>query len=170
MKSRFFILSVVAVVFLTSSCTRRIMDFTLISTKNVELSKFPTYKRGTSRVEGKDTKSIIIFIPTGVPDAKEAIDRAIESTPGAVALVDGVLTYKNFYIPYIYGEMTYVVEGTPLIDPAFASVDELGDYSVCMLNKNGEVMKTITMEEDEYNELRDEIFNSPNKMYRKLIR
>jgi hypothetical protein len=49
---------------------------------------------------------------------KEAIDQAIESKPGAVALVDGVVYQKIWYIPYIYGQSGFTVEGTPLIDPA----------------------------------------------------
>ncbi|MGZ6519130.1 MAG: hypothetical protein ACXVED_16195, partial [Bacteroidia bacterium] len=69
------------------------------------------------RIKGEDKKSIVIFIPTGVPNVKEAMDNAIESTPGAVALVDGVVTEYKWYIPYIYGEFGYEVEGTPLLDP-----------------------------------------------------
>ena len=49
--------------------------------------------------------------------AEEALDKAIESTPGAVGLVDGVITHYSWYIPYIYGENWYEVDGTPLIDP-----------------------------------------------------
>lgn len=97
-------------------CTRRITDFTIISTKNMDLSQTSGFTRGSERVTGEDKASIIVIIPTGEPDLKEAIDRAIESTPGAVGLVDGVVRYKWFYIPYIYGETTYEVEGTPLID------------------------------------------------------
>ncbi len=99
-------------------CTTRIVDFTTISTKNVDWSKAETFVRASARVEGRDTTHIIIFIPTGVPNMKEAIDRAIESTPGGVALVDGVVYSKFWWIPYIYGRTSYVVEGTPLIDPA----------------------------------------------------
>ena len=46
------------------------------------------------------------------------MDKAIESTPGAVGLLDGVINKHYWYIPYIYGEVSYEVEGTPLIDPA----------------------------------------------------
>ena len=98
---------------------------------------------------------------------------AIESVPGAVALLDGVLTYKWFYIPYIYGEYTYVIEGTPLIDPALANIEDiekLNDYSLCLLDKKGEVLKSVQLGEEKYNLIRDEIFNSPNRMYKKLVK
>ena len=45
------------------------------------------------------------------------MDKAIESVPSAIGLVDGVVTYSWWWIPYLYGEFGYEVEGTPLIDP-----------------------------------------------------
>jgi hypothetical protein len=101
-----------------SGCSTRITDFTFISSKNIDLSHGADFKRSPVRVKGEDRKSIIILIPTGVPNVKEAMDRAIESTPGAVGLVDGVITHYSWYIPYVYGENWYEVDGTPLIDPA----------------------------------------------------
>lgn len=107
---------VVMCIVLLTGCSTRLVDFTLISSKNVELSHGELLKRGSQRVYGEDRKSMIIIIPTGEPSVKEAMDRAIEKTPGAVGLVDGVVTHKSWYIPYIYGEFWYEVEGTPLID------------------------------------------------------
>jgi len=106
---------------LLTGCTTRLTDFTIISTKNVDLSVIGRARRGSARVQGKDTAHIIIFIPTGTPNMKTAIDRAIESVPGSVALVDGVLYQSFFYIPYIYGQSSFIVEGTPLINTAQAS-------------------------------------------------
>lgn len=114
-----FILSClfVSFVMLSIGCTTRLVDFTAISTKNVDWSKSTLFRRAKTRVQGEDKVHIIVIIPTGVPNMKEAIDRAIESTPGGVALMDGVVTRKAWYIPYIYGQSSFVVEGTPLIDP-----------------------------------------------------
>lgn len=111
-----FVLGLIALI--SVGCTTRLVDFTAISTKNVDWSKAETFSRSSSRVKGIDKIHIIIFIPTGVPNMKEAIDQAIESKPGGVALVDGVVYQKFWWIPYIYGQSSYVVEGTPLIDPA----------------------------------------------------
>lgn len=108
-----FLLSIILVM---SACTTRITDFTILSTKNVDLADMGKYKRLPDRVTGSDTAHIILIIPTGTPNVKEAIDNAIESVPGGVALVDGVVTYSWFYIPYIFGEMTYTVEGNVLVD------------------------------------------------------
>lgn len=112
----FLLLSVLTLI--NVGCTTRLVDFTTISTKNVDWSRAATFNRASARVEGKDLVHIIIFIPTGTPNMKEAIDRAIESKPGGVALVDGVVYSKVWYIPYIYGQISYVVEGTPLLDPS----------------------------------------------------
>jgi hypothetical protein len=110
-------ISSICVMFATASCVTRVTDFTVLSTKNVNLARMGEYQRQPTRVTGADTKHIIIFIPTGFPDVKEAIDRAIESAPGGIALVDGVIRHKWWYIPYIYGQESYVAEGTVLVDP-----------------------------------------------------
>lgn len=102
---------------LLSGCSQRIVDFTVISSKNIDLSRGADFKRSPVRVKGEDRKMIIIFIPTGIPNAKEAMDNAIESVPGAVGLLDGVITQHSWYIPYIYGESWVEVEGTPLVGP-----------------------------------------------------
>lgn len=115
MKWRFVAL---ACVFLcATSCVTRLTDFTVLSTKNVDLSRMGEYKRQSTRVTGTDMRHVLIFIPLGLPNAKEAIDRAIESTPGGIALVDGVIEHHFWYIPYIYGQVSYVAEGTVLVDP-----------------------------------------------------
>lgn len=100
-------------------CTTRMTDYTLISTKNVDLSKMNTYQRAGSRVKGQDVTHTILIFPSGMPNMKEAIDNTIEATPGCVALTDGVVFSRSFYIPLIYGQSAYVIEGTPLIDPEF---------------------------------------------------
>jgi len=100
-----------------SGCSQRMVDFTIVSSKNIDLSHGADFKRSPTRVKGEDRKRIIIVIPTGIPNSKEAMDKAIESVPGAVGLVDGVITQHSWLIPCIYGENWIEVEGTPLIDP-----------------------------------------------------
>src|SRR3990172_6884047 len=110
----------------------------MISTKNIDLSHAASFQRAKARSEGIDKIHLIVFIPTGVPNMKEAIDRAIERVPGAVALVDGVVSSRFWWIPYVYGQSMYVVEGTPLIDPSVASATPPGDYMV-WLDESGSV-------------------------------
>ena len=126
------------------------VDFTIISSKNVELSRAASFERARTRASGIDRVHIIIFIPTGMPNAKEAMDRAIESVPGAVALLDGVITSKFWYIPYIYGQQWYVVEGTPLIDPKLASVVMDAKYMITRLDSDGKVIESRAVTKEEY--------------------
>lgn len=77
-----------------------------------ELQRYPM------RAAGADATHIISFNPTGAySGANNALDKAIESQPGRVALVDGVITRKWFYIPLIYGCHGYEVQGNVLVEP-----------------------------------------------------
>jgi hypothetical protein len=89
----------------------------MISSKNIELSKMGQYIRGSSRIIGEDSSAIIFIIPVGQAHPKMALDRAIESIPGCVALLDGVLSSTVFMLPPLFATFQYNVEGTCLIDP-----------------------------------------------------
>jgi len=136
-----------------TGCKTRFVDFTIISTKNVDLSKMGTFKRG-ARTEGVDKIYIIIFIPTGQPNLKEAIDRAIESVPGGVALLDGVVSQGFFYIPYIYGEANFTVEGTVLIDPSLSGHAKAATgepaYYVATLDHSGKAVSCRQVSPEEF--------------------
>jgi hypothetical protein len=148
----------VLTVLILSSCSHRFLDFTLISSKNVDFSKATTFERGKDRVEGKDMVRWIIVFPTGTVNVKEALDRAIESTPGCVALLDGVIYMKFWYIPYIYGMQSATVEGTPLIDPSLAfNSTGMPTFGKIELNKNGEIKSVESISNTEYYALKDKI-------------
>lgn len=99
-----------------SSCTHRLTDFTVISTKNVPLGKeVASLQKANQRVKGVDRSHIILFIPIGTPNMKEAIDKAIEKYPGAIGLADGVVKSKG-WTALLYGQNSYVVEGTPIYE------------------------------------------------------
>lgn len=100
---------------LSTGCESKLGDFTLLSSKNVDLSNFSNSKaeQSSEQVVGEDCSHIIIFIPTGVPNMKMAVDRALESS-NAYMLTNARLSEKFFYIPYIYGQDKFVVKGTPV--------------------------------------------------------
>jgi hypothetical protein len=94
-------LAVVATMLL-SSCKTRLVDFTVISSKNVNLRLSEDGKG--PRVEGRDMKFC------GRPELKEAIDRALEGAgPGYDALIDGVVYQRNEFL-----KNGFSVEGTPI--------------------------------------------------------
>lgn len=153
---RFFKLFVVGLILVgMSACTHRLVDFTIISSKNVDLSKAATFKRGNQRVEGVDKAYIIIFIPTGFPEVKQAVDNAIEKVPGCVALVDGVISQTAWY--FLIGYNGINVEGTPLIDPSLAMYEGglKSNYMIAEMNEKGEVASFKYVTKDEYQQYKD---------------
>ena len=143
-----------------SGCTHRITDFTIISTKNVDLSSAGKFKRAKGRIKGVDTQHMLVFIPLGAfPSMKEAIDDAIEQVPGAVALVDGVVYFKAFWL-VIYGQRQYIIEGTPLIDPKLASKKYDTPYLVARYDHDAKQYNVTSVSEAEYVKLKSELTDS----------
>ncbi len=60
-------------------------------------------------VIGKNTKPVIIIIPSGNPSIEDAIENALMKFNGDL-MQNVVIYYKWFYIPYIYGEYTFEVK------------------------------------------------------------
>jgi hypothetical protein len=127
-------LSLFLVLFLFDGCTQRIIDFTVISSKQMNM-KIDDSGKG-DRVVGKDGVYWIISIPLGAPNLKEAVDRAIESAgPGYDALIDGVV-YSEFWWAIITGYSGYKVEGTPIKSSKIIAelIKEGKDVNVAMKN------------------------------------
>ena len=98
---------------LCQNCTYRVIDFTVISSKNVSLN-LPENSKG-QRVKGQDYVTTFLGIPWGSPNLKEATDQAIESAGAEYdALIDGVIYQKRKWY-FLFGKFGYEVEGTPII-------------------------------------------------------
>lgn len=150
---------------LFGSCSHRVLDFTLISSKNVDITKSASFVRGKNRVSGNDMVHWIIIVPTGTVSIKKALDRAIESTPGCVALLDGVIYTKFWWIPYIYGQQEASIEGTPLIDPSLAdNGSDIPKYGKIELDRNGEIKYSEHISFTEYFALKDKIAKNSKEM------
>ncbi|QZE15504.1 hypothetical protein K4L44_06640 [Halosquirtibacter laminarini] len=150
---RFTTLSLMLLFIITlfSSCTQRLLDFTMISSKNIDLTHGADFQRGPKRVDGADKIHYIICFPTGVVNIKEALDRAIESTPGCVALLDGVIYCKYWYIPLIYGQYKAIVEGTPLIDPQIKQTSSVQDnYRILSFDKKGKLTESRSVDAETF--------------------
>ena len=141
-------------IIMLSGCVTRLGDFTVISTKNIDWSKASNFKRHTAEVEGQDIAHIIVFIPTKFAiNIEEAVDEAIETVPGAVALTDAVIRHKFWYIPYIYGQEGYVIEGTPLIDTSRVTEKDLEGFYLSYIDEDGEQVCQVVSEK-EFNEVK----------------
>jgi hypothetical protein len=101
---------------LLTGCTTNLGDFTLLSSKNVNLASFSNSKAEVSgeKVRGEDCVHIICIFATGTPNLKTAVDRALESK-NAFMLTNARVSYVAWYIPLIYGQAKFVVEGNPTL-------------------------------------------------------
>lgn len=85
-----------------TSCQQRLIDFTVISSKNVTM-RLPNEGKGP-RTEGKEMKMCT------APQLKAAVDKAIEKAgPGYDALIDGVVYQRSEFF-----RQGWVVQGTPI--------------------------------------------------------
>lgn len=148
-----------------TSCSYRVVDFTIISTKNIDLTRAGTFQRGKTRNEGKDVAHIILYFPLGRPSMKEAIDKALEKTSGAVALVDGVV-YSSGWWAILYGQDILIVEGTPLIDPSLAMNNGvIPDYSIIKMDKQGKVKDFKEISKNAYLAIKSGVVKDNSKEY-----
>lgn len=110
-EKKHFLYPILLCFFVLTGCATR-SDFTALSTKNVNLSDIKIDRsKNKGRVKGEDCQHLIIIIPTsGPPTLDEAIDRALESKH-ANLLLDAVVNWNSFFIPYIYGQTCWKVEG-----------------------------------------------------------
>jgi hypothetical protein len=88
-------------------CTQRIGDFTLLSTKNVEIGG--KYKKLDGRFKGEDVKGMLLTIPLGMPSFKTAVDNCIESGKGDL-ITDAVLD-QTFWTAIVWGEQGFTITG-----------------------------------------------------------
>jgi hypothetical protein len=134
-----------------TSCSQNLFNFTLVSTKNIELEKLSLLKKSSERTKGEDKTSIIIFIPIRKIKIDQAISNTIDGIPGCVALLDGVVYSKFWYIPYIYGQQKIVIEATPLVDPSIAKSSKiLPKYGKIFLDKKGKIKSIESISEVEF--------------------
>jgi hypothetical protein len=141
---------------MVAGCSQRLIDFTIISSKNVDLSRAAGFKRGDARVDGKDTAYIVLFIPTGVPHIKYAVDNAIDKVPGCVALVDGVVR-STYWTALVFGANSVVVEGTPLIDATRAGGRLKSPYTASYVDPGSGETRLAYLEKESYGALRTAI-------------
>lgn len=108
----------VALAFSLTSCSYRLGDFTILSTKNYNVTA--KYKN-VGRFDGKDSVFVFLGIPFGQPNIENAVDEAIEKGKG-VYLTDCVLELKSGLF-----SMGYEVKGDVW---AVATESDLNDSNV----------------------------------------
>ncbi len=136
MKKTLFLITVSIIL---TSCSQNLFNFTFISTKNIEIEKLSLLKKSSEKAKGEDKAHIIVIIPSKTVKIDQAITNTIDKIPGCIALMDGVVKSKFWFIPYIYGQQKIVIEATPLIDTSLVKSSKLTKYGKIFLNKKGEI-------------------------------
>jgi hypothetical protein len=111
--SKKWLLSLCALPLLGSGCTTRLGDFTLLATKNIDLSNFQTQSaEQTAPVKGEDS-AIQVFGQGSRPDMKEACDRA-EDAGHANVLTNAVIE-SSWWDALVVESQTFTVTGNPVV-------------------------------------------------------
>ena len=77
-------------------CSERIGDFTLISTKNVDIGG--KYKKLDERYTGEDSRGDILGIPLGMPNLKTAVDNCIEAGEDLPLIMDTWVVGSDIHV------------------------------------------------------------------------
>ncbi|MBT3285915.1 MAG: hypothetical protein HN849_25320 [Victivallales bacterium] len=107
---RLAMLGVGLALMLSSGCTTRLGDMTLVSTRPVSLDGVDVSTLPHSeRVTGKSSKPVFLFIPLGFPNLLDAIDEALGKGDGDL-LVDVVIRAEGWW--FLVGQNGLTVTGT----------------------------------------------------------
>ncbi|MCM1324430.1 MAG: hypothetical protein NC218_09905 [Acetobacter sp.] len=91
------------------SCTTHIAHLSMISNTSVRLDNINLNQNIKSNyIKGEDTKSIIIFIPLGIPNVQRAIDNALKKGKGDI-LINATIYTKIWW--FIIGKASIYVDG-----------------------------------------------------------
>ena len=100
---------------LMAGCTTRIGDFTIYSTKNIDVKKSLHTVDTSRRVTGRDAKYLFVFIPLGQPNLKEAADNAEQKVPECVGLSDVAVRVGGWWA-ILTGQTWIEIEGNPIFE------------------------------------------------------
>jgi hypothetical protein len=105
------IISIMVLGVLSSACTSRQGSFTILSTKNVEISRVDLKKVDFTRnVEGTDGRFTFLIIPFGsAPKIEEAVDICLES--GGGDFMTSAVLYHTSWSVILFGWESWTVEG-----------------------------------------------------------
>ena len=102
-----FILILISLVLLfVVGCSTRMGDFTILSSKNVDIGG--KYKK-LERHSGSDITPYILFFPIGEPNLEEAVDECLEIGQGD--LLTNVLVETSSWWAILYGQQIITVTG-----------------------------------------------------------
>lgn len=102
----------VCLVTLLGACSVNHGNFTVLSNKIVNINDFDLDKADRIKnIKGVDRAHVIMFFPTkSNPNLSDALNEAFRKADGDV-MTDVTVTSWGWWIPYIYGQNGWTVEG-----------------------------------------------------------
>lgn len=169
MKRRIGLLAgLTAVVLVLAGCksSEALGRFTIISSKNVELSRLGEMTRHheVSRTHNRDLNLKVFWFVRARRvsqsyELENALDSVIERIPGGIALVDAQLSmYRSKGFLLFTDRWGYIFEGTVLVDPqvsatAQAKLEELAPDGNLYAVNSGDTGELTFVDEATFNEL-----------------
>lgn len=155
MKKLWFLGSCFAAILAVAGCSSTSVEdlgrFTIISSKNVDISRLGEFAKSSEKVATKSFNAKGIFIKDSkLSDGyvlENALDSALEQIPGAVALVDAKVQY--FHSKKVGREQWgYKFEGTALIDNSLAEKTDFDNNDIFFIcDDSGEKVTFLTEKE-----------------------
>lgn len=108
-------LSLFITLLILASCSHRSLDFSIISTKRIDLSKGDRFVKMSKRINAVDRSVIITIFPTSYPSFQQAVEKGLAQAPGAVAIADGTMHERFWWIPFIFGRHEIKISGVPIM-------------------------------------------------------
>jgi hypothetical protein len=103
-------LNVLGLALWLTSCTGTTGHLALATTRAVDLSAVDFSPRPVRHVVGRNCTHVVAVIPLGFPKFGDALEAALRQTGGQV-LLNVVVGYEVFGVPFVYSLGCYVVEG-----------------------------------------------------------
>ncbi len=168
-KSCLAVLLVLITATVLTSCTsqgeRTLGRFSIVSSRNIELTKLPEMNRCLERTATEERSVKLLMSTKQLSNSyamENALDGALSKIPGAIALLDAKLTYvyEKQFSKEVGG---YVFEGYALIDPALISEENLQSvpptipvtrdpHSSFFIPSDSDENVVVSVTEDEFNE------------------
>ena len=157
MANKGFWLGILVTVFgvMICGCATRIMDLTVASTQNVDLSRMGEFQRTGREVKGTSTRlsRILFFDIGGSADLEQALDSALRRIPGAVAVVNFRLDLRTLNF-LLFSLEQFIVTGNALVDPNITTLGNNEEFlpELVTFNNTGEIIERVQITQDEYNQ------------------
>jgi hypothetical protein len=147
-------ISAMVLVFITvlNGCATQIGQFTMATTKNVDLSRLGEFSRTTREIKAQDSSIFILGFQVKTAKMNAALDKALSKIPGAVAMVDVRISTKSTPLLIVRLE-SFIVSGTALVDPKIVSAEtsERNEHpQLVKFTEEGKIIETVALTNEEY--------------------